>query len=256
VPWYRKGKVDPEQLRGAFAGTSEDPVGIDLQDGDRLENVMGELPIQAVDPDLFNAAKYAEESVPKISGVADVPWGGANTATESENINAVGGARMQRKKRLKLAFCTDVARKHLALRREFDPPGRTVQVVTPDGDALTLPYGREAFQGQLEVEVLAGGEALTVSPVRQKMLIEVGNQFLSRFSPKFDRIFARQVLTMLDFRDVNAMLGAMPRDAAEYMNLHNGGDGQARADAFNPNDQSTGQAIRAAINAPNEGAIV
>ncbi len=256
IPWYIKGRVDDTQLAAAFNGTSGDPVGIDLQEGEKIEQIFGELPIPGVDPDLYKASKEAEVEIPLISGVPEAPFSGAGTATESENIMSVGGARAQRKRRLYLGFATDVARKHKDFRREFDPPGQTITVVGPDGVALTLEYGREAFQGDLEVEFLPGGEAMSVSPVRQKMLIEASNLVLGRFSPKFDRIYIRELFTQLDIRNINAMLDAMPVDAMQYMNMHGGVDGKARAGAFTPEDQTNGQAIRAATNAASEGAMV
>ena len=96
---------------------------------------------------------------------------------------------------------------------------------------------------------------MTASPVQQKMTIEVASLLLGRFSPRFDRIFVRQMLTKLDWRDVNTMLDAIPANMAQYMNMHGAANGRDRADAFVPGDQSNGQAIRAGINAPNEGAI-
>lgn len=256
IPWYLKGRLDPNQLSAAFNGTSGDPVALDLQDGEKPEQLFGELPIPGVDPDLYSAAKSAEVEIPLISGVPEMPFSGAGTATESQNIMAVGGARPERKRSLMLSFCGDVARKHKDLRREFDAPGQTITVVGPDGVPLTLVYGREAFQGELELEFLPGGEAMTVSPVQQKMMLEAGGMFLGKFSPQFDRIFARQVLTKLDFRDVNAMLQAMPTDPSQYMSLPGGVDGRARADSFAIGDQTNGQVLRSAVNAPSEGAMI
>lgn len=257
IPWYLKGRVDADQIANAFNGNSDDPVGIDLRDGEKPDLLFGELPIPGVDADFYSAAKAAAAEIPLISGVPEAPFSGAGTATESENIMAVGGARPDRKRRKLLSFYTDVLRKHLAFRREFDAEGQQIVVMGPEGVPFNQTYGREAFQGDLEAEFLPGGEAMTLSPVRQKMLIEAGNLFLGRFSPRFDRIFARQLFTMLDMRDVNALLEAMPNSNAPYpAPLPGGGDGRARAPAFAIGDQSNGQAIRAAVNAASEGRIV
>lgn len=255
IPWYRKGALDPEQLRRALNSNDAEPVGLDIPEGVKAEELFGELPIPGVDPDLYNAEKLAEETVRRTSGISEVPFGGAETATESENMAAVGGARPNRKRRLLLDFYTEVASRHRDFRHEFDAPGQVIQVLSADGTPLTLTYGREAFAGELEVEVLPGGEATTISPVRQKMMVETANLFLGRFSPQFDRIFARQVLTSLDFRDINKMLQAIPNDPMLYMNQAGAVDGKLRAPRLNPGDQGNGQAIRAGINAPNEGAI-
>ncbi len=253
IPWYLKGRVDPAQLQAAMNGTSGDPVGLDLQEGEKAEQVMGELPIPAPDPDLYKAAEMAADDIRWTSGISEVPYGGASTATESQNLMTIGAARPERKRRRKIQFCTSVLQKHKCFRREFDAPGQTINVVGPDGQAFTLTYGREAFQGALEVEFLPGGEALTVTPVQQKMMVETANLFLGRFSPRFDRIFARELLTRMDMRNINAMLEAIPIDG-QYLNLA-GVDGRSRAPGFAVGDQSDGQAIRAAINAPNEGSL-
>lgn len=257
IPWYRKGKVDSDQLLGALNGTSGDPVGLDMQDGDKPADLFGELPVPRVDADLYSAAKDAEDTIRWTSGITEIPQSGAGTATESENIMAIGGARPNRKRRLMLAMYTDVARKHLAFRREFDPPGQRLAVVGPDGVPLNLVYGRDAFQGALEVEVLPGGEATTVSALKQKFMLEGASLLMGRFSPQFDRIYARQLLTAMDVRDINAMLQAMPLAQAQSMMAAGGGvDGRDRQGGVVIGDQTPGQAIRAATNAPNEGALV
>lgn len=255
IPWFRKGAIDPAQLKAALNAADTEPVGLDIPEGADYKDLFGELPIPSVHPDLYKAEQLGADSVRWTSGISEIPFGGASTATESQNQTDIGSARPNRKRRLLLAFYTEVAERHKCFRREFDKPGQTVTVQDPSGVQTVEVYGREAFQGEIEITVMPGGEATTVSPVEQKMMVETANLFLYKISSQFDRVFIRQLLTKLDFRDVNAMLQAIPSDALQYMNAQTGVDGRLRAPAFNPNDQTNGQAIRAAINAPSEGAL-
>jgi len=251
IPWYNKNRVDQAQIEKAFQSDDMVPIGLDIRESEKPENIFGELPIPSVHADIYKQYIVAEQSVNSVTGISDVPGGGAETATESEFIYQLGSARANRKKRLYLAFLTSVASRHRDYLREFSPDGETIVVPSVDGTPLTLAYGRQAFEGEFSIEIIAGGGAMSLSPVKQKMMIEATGMLLGRFGPQFDRVYLRQLLTMFDFRDINelmraAMVGIMPPGGAP---------GAVPQPGFSPEDYSNPQAIRAGINAPNEGAI-
>lgn len=247
---YQKGKIDHDQLTQALRSPEAVPVGVSLQDGDDWQKLFKEVQPAKLPREIYDQITQAEEDVRKTTGISETPFGGAETATESENQMAVGGARPKRKRRLYLSFLTETAKRHLDYLREFAPEGQTIVVPAPDGTPLTLPFGRAALQGQFNVSVLPGGEAMTASPVKQKTMIELNAQIKGQFGPVFDRIFLRQMLTMFDVRDQNALMRAA--QMGMQMPGMMGVPGQQRPE-LNLNDISNGQAIRAAVNAPNEG---
>ncbi len=250
IIWYRKGRMEPDEIAAAIKAPDMVPVGLDIQESEKPEQLFGEIPLPTVTAELSKQYALAEDDVRKTSGISEVPWGGAETATESENIQQVGGARINRKRTRYLAFLGEVASRHKDYLREFAPSGRTIVVPDVDGLPLTLPYGREAFEGDFLMSVLPGGGAMSLSPVKQKMLIEASGFALGRFGPAFDRIYMRQFLTMFDFRDINALLRAMGQGVAGAPGIAGGAapPREALANASNP------QALRAAINAPYESA--
>lgn len=254
---YKKGRLDEEQLRQALQGPDAGLVGLDIQDGEKWENLIYELPIPTIAPEIFQQSVAAEDNVYKTTGTPEMPFKPAPTATGTDSQMAIGGARPDRKRRKYLAFLTEVARRHLDFLREFAPSGRSVRVFGADGQPLVFEYGREAFAGEFEVKVQPGGESMYMSPAEQKFTLEVGNLFMGRFSPEFDKIFARQVLTKLKFRDINALLGAIPADAGFQQAGYPGAvvDGRQQEDIA-LGDLSNAQALRAAINAPNEGSVL
>ena len=248
IPWYNKKRVDQVQLEAALKSDDMVPVGLDIQDGEKPEQLFGELPVPSIHPDLYKQYTVAEEGVSKTSGVSDVPGGGADTATEAEYVFQIGGARMARKKRLYLKFLTSTASRHHDYLKAFCPEGEIMVVPDVDGLPLTLAYGRQAFVGKFLIEVVPGGGAMALSPVKQKMLIELSGQLKQQFGPAFDRRWLRMILTQFDVRGVNdlmraAMFGMPPAGMAP---------GLPRPE-ISPNDITTGQTLRSAINAPSEG---
>lgn len=250
IPWFNKNRVDQQQVQQAFQSDDMTPVGLDIREGEKPEQIFGDLPMPKVDADIYKQYIIAEQGVDKTTGVSDVPGGGADTATEAEFIYDVGNARPKRKKRLYLSFLTAVALRHRDYLREFSPEGETLVVPNVDGSPLTLAYGRAAFHGKFEIEVVPGGGAMALSPVKQKLMVEATNLLIGKFGPLFDRVYLRQLLTMFDFRGINELM----RAAMAGMGLQ-GVPGSTPQPGYSPDNYSNPQAIRAGINAPNEGAI-
>lgn len=250
--------VTQDDIERALRANDFSCFGINRDDGVDLNKLFVEFPMPSIRAELFQQISQAEEDTRKTTGISEVPWGGAGTATESENIMAVGSARVNRKRRLYLAFVAEVARAHQAYLAEFAPDGQTAQVIGDDGLPMLLPYGREALQGNFLLDVQPGGGQTAISPVRQKMLVEAANLFMGKYGPKFDLRLMRQMLTLMDLRDVNGLIQA----AREGVGLMPGLMPPAMPGAApgpralpNLNDYTDGQTIRAAINAPNEGAM-
>lgn len=255
IPVFKNGAVDPDQVRRAYNGPDVEPVVVTVADGEKLSDLFDEIATPSVHADLYNQQQAAERDVDKTTGISDVAGGGANTATESEHIFSIGNARATRKRRWYLSYLREVAFSHKALLREFGPVGQKLKVFGPDGQPVELEYGREAFDGEFSLDVNPGGEAAALSPVERKGMIEAANLFLGRFGPVFDKVFARQVLTKLNFRDVNTLLQAVPADVMSAIQMGQmPGSGQRPPGAdIAMNAQTDGQALQGAFNAPVGG---
>lgn len=250
---YQKGRIDQDQLTAAMRSPEASAVGVDAQDGEDWQKLFKEIQPAKIPREIYEQITQAKDDVRNVSGVSEMPFGGAETATESENQMQVGGARPKRKRRRYMSFLTEVAKRHKDFLRAFAPEGETLPIQTWDGRPLNLVYGREAFDGVFEIEVLPAGGALAVSPVKQKMMVELSDRIVGKINPMVDIIFLRQTLTQLDVRDVNAIIRAARMPPAGLGAP--GAPGAGTPPGINMNDNSNGQAIRAAINAPNEGRI-
>lgn len=246
----RKGMVDADQFQTAVKSPDMGLVEMDLPDDfDRNRDIF-ELPMPRMNPELLQQQAAAESDIDKTSGISAVPFGGAATATESANMMAVGGARPNRKRRLYFKFLEDVLGKHRDYLREFGPDGQRVTVPGPDGIPITTVYGREAFAGEIDIEVQASGE-LAISPVRQKMLIEVANMVKGQFGPAFDTLFLADMLAEFNFRGRNRLMAAAGRMLQQGMAPPPGGGTVPLPSGFNPEEYNDGATLRAAVN-PNE----
>ncbi|MEJ1472153.1 MAG: hypothetical protein RPU59_13965 [Candidatus Sedimenticola sp. (ex Thyasira tokunagai)] len=251
---YDKGSgLDLDQIEEAVKKPDFAFLGVNKPEAVKnLAELFSELPMPRVHPELFREISEGEETVRQNTGVSEIPFGGADTATESDNMMAVGGARINRKRRRYLSFLVNVSRIHKSFLARFAAPGQSIEVPGADGAPILLEYGRDVFQGRFTFEVHPGGEQ-HISPVRQKMLIEASQMVGGRFGQEFDLMWLRMMLTTFNVRGVNPLMMAAQRGLMGGAAPGMGGAAGPQRPEINVNDYTNGQAIRSAINAPNEG---
>lgn len=243
---YDKNAIGSEQVDAALRSQDWALLGLDVQEGRRLSDLFSEFPMPQVHAELFRQIAQATQDVRDTTGVSDVPLGGAQTATESENLTRVGNARADRKRRLLLEYVARVGRVHKDLLAEFLPPGRMAQVPGDDGLPVLVPFGREAMQGSYLLTVEPSGGATAVSPVKQKMLMEAAQMFLGKFGPQFDLLLMRQTLPLMDLRGLSAL------QKAAAAGLGAAQPAPAPPGSGNPNEYLPQQVVRQGINALHE----
>ena len=206
---YDKNKVDPQQVEDLLDGKkSLGSLGMDVQDGEDLSRLFKDMQTVNIPDNLLNAATLNEDIVRKNSGVAETPFGGTETATESENQMMIGQARVNRKRNRLFSFMERIAQIHLAYLRTFAPDGSSIRVTLADGTDTILNYGKEAFSGRFNIKIEPGGGPTAISPVRQKMLLEAVGMISGTMGPKATLLLYREVLTQMDLRNVNGILQA------------------------------------------------
>lgn len=211
---YDKNKVDQQQIDDVINGKKTlAAIGLDVEDGVDLSRIFKDIQTVNIPDSILNAATLAEDTVRKNSGVAETPFGGTETATESENQMMIGQARVNRKRNKLFNFLEQIAQIHLAYLRRFAPEGSSIRVTLADGTDAVLHYGRDAFRGKFHIKIEPGGGASAISPVRQKMLIEAVGMVGQNMGPKASLLLFREVLTQMDIRNVNGILQA----AREFM---------------------------------------
>lgn len=211
---YDKNKVDKQQMDDFLSSKkSLGALGMDVQDGEDLSRVFKDMQSINIPDSLLNAATLSEDIVRKNSGVSETPFGGTETATESENQMMIGQARVNRKRNRLFSFLERIGQIHLAYLRTFASEGSTVRATMADGTEALLNYGREAFDGRFSIKVEPGGGPTAISPVRQKMMIEAVGMVGGAMGPKASLLLYREILTQMDIRNVNGILQA----AREFM---------------------------------------
>ena len=237
-------------------------VGVHLQDGIKLSDVLSELPIPSINADLYQQAALAEKTVRDTSGISDIPMGGAQTATETEAMTAVGNARANRKQRILLDWFASILSRHKDFIAEFGPSGQVATVPDEMGLPIKIPYGREAFQGRFDVKVLPSGGAFGLSPVQQKTMLEFSGSLQGKFGPAFDRAWLSVMLKIFDVPDAARLVATIPIvPAVPPVQQQSPPIGQptlaaphlpGQQAAFNPNNYTPQQAVREGVNAPME----
>ncbi|MDH5643944.1 MAG: hypothetical protein OEY63_07055, partial [Gemmatimonadota bacterium] len=196
---YQKGKVDSDQLTKALLSANPtEPVGVDVNDDDDWDKLFKRVEPTKIPPELYRAVSDAVETVRWTSGVSEQPFGGADTATESENIMQVGSARVDRRRRKFFECLSHVGQVHLAYLREFAPEGQWVEATGSDGSLIQLPYGRAALSGRFFIRVAPGNGGAQISPVKMKQFLDFAPQLFEKFGPHVDLMLLNQGLLMFE----------------------------------------------------------
>lgn len=243
----RKGLVDATEMSKALKSPDREYVEMNIPEDFNAGHDVLTLDIAPISSDLYKQEEHAREDVRMISGISEIPYGGASTATESENMMQVGGARPERKRNRYLAFLARVLGRHKDYLAAMGPDGQIVTVIGDDGKPVQLAYGREALQGLFDLTIYPGGGTMAASPVEQKAQLEFLNM-VKGVSPEAFRLALREAGTMFGIRSIDAIVNAVP----QAMQAPPGVDGRLRADMFSPEDYTNPQAVRAATNSRNE----
>jgi hypothetical protein len=249
IVFFSKSVIDEDQLSKALRSDDAEPVGVDKQPEESWGDILHQINPAGIPRDIYTQILQAENDIRKTSGIAEEPYGGAETATESQNIMAVGSARINRKRRLFLSYIECVASLHKDYLASFAPEGHSLPTIGADGVPQVLPYGRDVFQGEFELSAAPGGESVVATPVETKMFLELTSQILGKWGPVTDRLWMRQLFTRLKLRGISGLLKSMGNQQAPGLPSGSSGSGQA---TFNPQDQSNPQALRAGVNFLNE----
>ncbi|MCW7555535.1 hypothetical protein NX722_23510 [Endozoicomonas gorgoniicola] len=242
---YDKNKIEETDVNNALRSkNTTEAVGMDVQDDADISRIFKEVQTANLPDALLQFANQPADDVRENSGVSEVPFGGAETATESENQQRIGQARVNRKRSKLFKFLNNLARTHFAFLARFTPDGQTMRVTLANGEEKILEYGRTAFDGKFVIDVGPGGGPTQISPVRQKMLIEAAGMLGDRVGPEASLILTREILTQMDIRNVNGIMEAARRHVIPPEQPLQPQQGSIPS----PDAINNGQTIRSAIN--------
>ena len=246
---YDKNKISQTDVESAI--DSKKPIaaiGVDIQENGDPGRLFTEVQTAGVPDELLRYYSEPEQDVRQNSGIQDTPFTGADTATESEIQRMIGQARVNRKRNKLFKYLRSVARTHLAFLREFAPEGQHLSITLPDGTREVVMYGRGAFEGKFHLDVTPGGGASSISPIKQKQYLEAYQIVGADMGPQAKLMLARQMLTMLDVPNLNAIMqAAQGHLLGGAMNAPDGMAPQG-VPVADPQAVNNGQAIREAVN--------
>lgn len=247
--------VTEDAIRDAMRAPDFAVVSIQNGMGQDLSKLLTELPMQKVTEETFGGINRGKADVAATSGVADMPYGGAGTATESENMMAVGGARVQRKRQLYLQYLEHAAQVHLAYLATFAPDGQTIMVQGLWG-AEPMRYGREAFAaGRFNLRAVPSGSAAADTPVQQKAKVDFAGMVAPFAGPALKLVLLETLATSLGLHDQARLRRAAIQDMQGSLAppMGPGGvDGRLQGRVPSPEAAMPGQVMRYGINALNE----
>jgi len=125
-----------------------------------LGNIIVPMPINQLDPNLFNWSNQIQADINEVSGVSEYARGSvsnrARTATEASLIQDALNARSGEKLSLIEAFAEDNARKLLKIMQQFMTGQQVARILGPSGETLWLQYDRESILGEYDFTVDSG----------------------------------------------------------------------------------------------------
>lgn len=128
-------------------------------DGVDLNDVVAPLPINSLDPRLFDWSAQIQSDINEVSGVSEIQRGnaaGTDTATEASLLADAANARSKHKLHKVEAFISRIARKLHMVGAQFLTGEQFVRVVGEDNAPMFVPYNRDTVMGEYDFEVEAG----------------------------------------------------------------------------------------------------
>lgn len=146
-----------------------------------LQDVVSRMPINELDPNLFNWSGQIMSDIQEVSGVSEYArgsGGGAKTATEASLIQDALNARSGEKLALVEKMATDVARKLLKIMQQFMTGDEVARITGPQGETQWLIYDRESIQGEFDFTVEAGSTQPNNETFRRQKAIAMANTLI------------------------------------------------------------------------------
>lgn len=180
---YRTGAFT--QSEAAKLVEKRDGVVIAVEDDTRsLNDIVSELQINNLDPNLFNTSQQIISDVQEVSGVSEFARGSSSgarkTATEASLIQDGLNARSADKLTTIEGFVTRIARKVLQLSQQFTTGGKIARIFGPDGTAEFLQYERQDILGEFDFTTEAGSTRPNNETFRRQQAIAL-SQILAPF---------------------------------------------------------------------------
>lgn len=146
-----------------------------------LSDVVARLPINDLDPNLFNWSGQVVGDIQEVSGVSEYARGGSGgvrTATEASLIQDALNARSNEKLSQVEGMATENARKLLKIMQQFTTGEQIARYVGPQGETKWLLYTRESILGEFDFTVEAGSTQPNNETFRRQRAIAMTNTLL------------------------------------------------------------------------------
>ncbi len=125
-----------------------------------LSEVIAPLPINSVDPQLFQYSSQIEQDISTVTGVSDYQRGSApeirRTATEASMIQDAVNARSADKLAIIETAIAEISKNLVELARQYLTGEQVARVVGKNGKPLWVPYEHDDLDGEYDFEVEAG----------------------------------------------------------------------------------------------------
>lgn len=144
-----------------------------------LHDVVQPVPINALDPALFNWSGQIQSDIQEVTGVSEYARGSLSaakrTATEASLIQDALNARSGEKLSIIEDLASNVARKVLQVMQQFLTGEQVARIFGPDGQQHWLPYDNESIQGEFDFAVEAGSTQPNNESFRRQNAIALMN---------------------------------------------------------------------------------
>jgi hypothetical protein len=147
-------------------------------DNVNLEDIVVPVPINNLDPGLFNWSHQITSDIQEVSGVSEYTRGGGGgrrTATEAALIQDAMNARSGEKLMIVEQTASEVMRKVLQVMQQFLTGPQVARTFGADGSQKWLPYDRESIRGEFDFSVEAGSTQPNNETFRRQNAIALMN---------------------------------------------------------------------------------
>lgn len=172
---YKESAFD--QLGRTALESDDDNVMVPVTSDEPLSAVIQPMPAMINPPEYYDLSSLIISDIDRVSGVSEIQRGGVpeirRTATEANLVQDAVNARVSDKLAMVEQCISEVARRVVALVRQYMTGEQVARVMGKDGEPMWITYDRDYLEGDFDFEVVGGSTQPTNESFRRQMALQI-----------------------------------------------------------------------------------
>ena len=176
--WIARRDAFDDQAMNALQSSRDNTI-VWIDNNEPLEQIISQMPVQPVNPELFQDSAIIENDLREVSGVSEYMRGSTpetrRTATEVNVIADAANARAQNKLARVEAAIGEIGEKMVQVAQQYLTGTQAAMIMQSDGEPFTFEFTPEDIQGEFHFIVQGGSTRPLNETAKRDQALELLN---------------------------------------------------------------------------------